>query len=58
MTKTSQALIWAAIIIAAALIASAMDLSNAASFGIVTGLSGAAWGAIESEAGCGRGCVQ
>ncbi|MGB3471726.1 MAG: hypothetical protein WBA51_12970 [Erythrobacter sp.] len=56
MTAITKALIWAAIIIAAALFASASDLSSGASFGIIAGLSGAAWGTLQSKAGCARGC--
>ena len=58
MTARSKALIWAAIIIAAALICSGMGLSNAASFGMVSGLTGAAWGSLSSDISCGRSCLQ
>ncbi|GMN03393.1 hypothetical protein [Erythrobacter sp. MTPC3] len=50
-----QALIWAAIIIAAALIGSAAELSSGASVGIITGLSGAAWASLQSGGSC---CVR
>nr|WP_298931984.1 hypothetical protein [uncultured Erythrobacter sp.] len=58
MTRTAQALIWAAIIIAAALIAASYGLSNGASIGIVTGLSGAAWGSLQADSPCIRECLQ
>lgn len=58
MTQASKALLWAGIIIAAAFIMQAFGLSQGASFGIVGGLSGAAWGSLQSDAGCGRGCTQ
>lgn len=61
MTKTHQALLWAAIIIAAALIVAALDLGTGASFGVVGGLSGAAWGSlssnIDSKRACAGGCL-
>ncbi len=53
-----KALIWAAVIIGAALAANANGLSDSASFGIVAGLTGAAWGSIQSRGGCGTGCLQ
>jgi len=56
MTATTKAIIWAAIIIAAAFVARASDLSGGAYFGIIAGLSGAAWGTLQSRAGCTRGC--
>ncbi|MBV7258721.1 hypothetical protein [Erythrobacter crassostreae] len=58
MTRNTQALIWAAIIIAAALICVSYGLNNAASFGIVSGLSGAAWGSLQADSPCVRGCLQ
>ena len=61
MTKTHQSLLWAAIIIAAALIVAALDLGAGASFGVIGGLSGAAWGSlssnIDSKRGCAGGCL-
>lgn len=55
MTQVQKALIWAAIIIAAALVANGQGLSDSASFGIVAGLSGAAIGTIYSNRrSCGR----
>ena len=56
MTARSKALIWASIIIAAALLASGIGMSDAASFGLIAGLTGAAWGSIHGESGCGQNC--
>lgn len=55
---TGRAVIWAAGIIAAAIFTQAQGMSDAASFGVIAGLSGAALGALNSEVGCGRGCLQ
>ncbi|MEL6706898.1 MAG: hypothetical protein AAFP79_01350 [Pseudomonadota bacterium] len=61
MTKTHQSLLWAAIIIAAALLVASLDLGTGASFGVIGGLSGAAWGSlssnIDSKRGCAGGCL-
>ena len=61
MTKTSQAILWAAIIIGAALIIAALDLGTGASFGVIGGLSGAALGSlhsnIDSKRDCAGGCL-
>ncbi len=56
MTVQTKALLWAAIIISAALISVGMGLSDAASFGVVSGLSGAACGSLASTKACGWGC--
>jgi len=58
MTYRIKALLWAAIIIAAAIVTVILGLNQGASFGIVGGLSGAAWGALQETSGCGRGCLQ
>ena len=57
MSKTIQSLIWASAIVVAALACVSNGVSDAASFGIVMGLSGAAWGSLYSDMGCGRGCL-
>lgn len=58
MNTNTKALLWAAIIIAAALMASGLDLSASASFGLVAGLTGAAWGSVSSgSASCTGGCL-
>ena len=46
MTDTHKALIWAALILAAGVIAVANDLGTGAAFGIIAGLSGAALGTL------------
>ena len=58
MTTRVKALIWAAIIIGAAFVANAQGLSDAASYGLIAGLTGAAWGSIHSRSVCGTGCLQ
>lgn len=58
MNTTGKALIWAAAIIAAAVFMHAQGMSDSASFGVIAGLSGAAWGSLNSEVGCGRSCLQ
>ncbi|MBD2843072.1 hypothetical protein [Erythrobacter rubeus] len=57
MSKILQSLIWAGAIIAAALFCVSNGVSDSASFGIVMGLSGAAWGSLQGEMGCGRRCL-
>ena len=57
MSNVSKAILWAGIIIAAALVMSAMDISSAASSSVVLGLSGAAWATIKTDGGCGRRCA-
>ncbi len=49
MGKTFQAVIWAGIIIVAALCMNSLGLNQGASFGITSGLTGAAWGSIYSD---------
>lgn len=58
MSRILHSLVWAGAIIAAAWIATSNGLSDSASMGIVMGLSGAAWGALNSDIGCGRKCAQ
>ena len=50
-------LAWAGIIILAAIISSGMGLSDGASFGVIAGLTGAAWGSIHSHTSCNAGCL-
>ena len=58
MNTNTKALLWAAIIIAAALMASGLDLSASASFGLISGLTGAAWGSVSTgTASCAGGCL-
>ena len=58
MTDRNKALIWAAIIITTALFTSSMELSNGANFGIIAGLSGAAWGSLNHNKSCRRSCAR
>lgn len=54
----TKALIWASIIIAAAIASVLLGLNQGASIGVVGGLSGAAWGSLHSDFVCSRGCLQ
>lgn len=54
MTTTGKAVIWAAGIIAAAIFMQAQGMSANASFGVIAGLTGAAWASLNAKAGCGR----
>ena len=58
MKPHAKALIWAAVIIGAALLGSLSGLSDSASFGVVAGLTGAAWASIHADGSCARGCLQ
>lgn len=62
MTVRNKAIIWAAIILSAALIMAGLEMSTGASFGVIGGLAGAAIGHIQSGgssgAVCGRGAMQ
>lgn len=58
MNRILHSLVWATVIITAALICAAQGMSDGASFGIIAGLTGAAWGALQSSSGCRRGCSQ
>ena len=65
MTAPHKALLCAAILIAWALMASSLELSAAASFGLLSGLTGAAWGSMHTDAQsanrpahrCASGCL-
>ncbi|MBO6609518.1 hypothetical protein [Altererythrobacter sp.] len=58
MSIQAKTLIWAAIIIGAAFVANSQGLSDGASYGLIAGLTGAAWGSIQSRNVCGAGCLQ
>lgn len=58
MSTRAKALIWAAIIIGAAFVANAQGLNDGASYGLIAGLTGAAWGTIHSRSRRGMGCLQ
>ena len=59
MTTKSLSLLWGAIIIAAALLATSLGMDDGASFGVIAGLSGAAYASIAGKSGrsCGRTCL-
>lgn len=56
MTRTVHALIWAAAIIVSAAVAATNEVSEAASFALVIGMSGAAWTAISAQSTRRRRC--
>lgn len=58
MAVKTKSLIWAAIILSTALILVGTGINDGAAFGVIGGLSGAAWGSINSNAACGRSCFQ
>ena len=58
MTVYAKALLWAAIIIAVAFVMQANGVSDGASFGVIGGLSGAAWASLGTDTGCGRSCLK
>ncbi len=58
MTRRNKSLLWAALIIAAAIASVAIGLNDGASIGIIGGLSGAAWGSLQADGACGRECLQ
>lgn len=58
MTVRSKALLWAAIIISAAIICVAINLNTGASFGVIGGLSGAALGSLQPDGLCRGECLQ
>ena len=49
---------WAATIILAATFCLSFGLNQGATFGIVGGLSGAAWGSMYGDSACARGCLE
>jgi hypothetical protein len=58
MSNIGKALLWAAGIIAAAVFMQGQGMSDGASFGVIAGLSGAAWASLNAETGCARNCLQ
>ncbi len=58
LSAPTKALLWAVLILASAFAMSALDVDSSASFGVIAGLTGAAWASLQSEAGCSRGCLQ
>lgn len=57
MSNTAKSLIWASIILGTAVLANAQGLSDAASFGLIAGLSGAAIGSLSQSRHCNRACA-
>ena len=49
MKKTEKALLWATLIIGAAIYTNEIGMSDAASFGVTLGLVGAAWGSLQNR---------
>lgn len=58
MSKIGKALLWATIMIGAAVFMRAQGMSDNANIGVIAGLNGAAWISLSTEAGCGRSCLQ
>ncbi|MEM1196989.1 MAG: hypothetical protein AAGH57_12855 [Pseudomonadota bacterium] len=58
MKNIHESLIWAGIILGAAVYSNYAGLSDAASYGIAITLTGAAWVSIQSgRRGCTKGCA-
>ncbi|MEQ8410245.1 MAG: hypothetical protein RIC51_02740 [Erythrobacter sp.] len=57
-STTIRSLAWAGIIIVAAVVCQVQEMSDAASAGVVFGLTGAAWGNLQVDTPCSRGCLQ
>ena len=58
MTFYRKPYFWAATIILAAIICLSFGLNQGATFGVIGGLSGAAWGSMHADSNCRRGCLQ
>ncbi|WP_156423810.1 hypothetical protein [Erythrobacter sp. YT30] len=58
MTQRRIALVWALIIIGAAFLCTWLEAGDAATFGVISGLSGTAVGFIYSDLGCAKWCLQ
>ncbi|QIQ87364.1 hypothetical protein [Erythrobacter sp.] len=58
MSNITRSLAWAGVIIGAALVMQSQGMSDPASAGVVLGLAGAAWGNLQADTPCGRGCLQ
>jgi hypothetical protein len=56
MMMILKGLVWASLIIGAALVAATNGVSEGASSGIIAGLSGAAIGSLYGRHRCGTGC--
>ncbi len=58
MTFYHKPYVWAAAIILAATLCLSFGLNQGATFGVIGGLSGAAWGSMHADSACVRGCLQ
>ena len=58
MSNIGKALLWAAVMMGSAIFMRTLGMSDNASLGVIAGLTGAAWGSLNSEMGCGRSCLQ
>lgn len=56
--RTAMSLAWAALILVAAIVMQSQGMSEPASAGVALGLAGAAWGSLQADMPCGRGCLQ
>lgn len=57
MSNTAKSLIWASIILGTAVLANAQGLSDAASLGLIAGLTGAAFGSLSQSRRCSQACA-
>ena len=58
MSNTSKALAWATVMIVAAIVMQAQGLNDNASMAVIAGLTGAAWGSLNVDRPCSKGCLQ
>ncbi|MEL7218916.1 MAG: hypothetical protein AAGK01_10855 [Pseudomonadota bacterium] len=58
MLRFLMTITWVALILGVAIWTQSQGMSDSASFGVIAGLSGAAWGTMHSDLGCGRRCAQ
>ena len=56
MKVQAKALLWACIIIAAAILMNGGGVSDSASLAVIIGLTGSAWANIGVKGGCARSC--
>lgn len=57
MTFLRKPSFWGATLILAATLCLSFGLNQGATFGIIGGLSGAAWGSMYDDSNCLRGCL-
>lgn len=58
MGRIVHSLLWASAILFTAIISSSTGMSDAASFSLIAGLTGIAWGALQTNRGCARPCLR